>query len=300
MGEEVAGGVLCRPPGVAAQYRLVVPVRVGHENIVSTCPSSPKCRPWPSAWRSSPRVAPWNRVELLGFSSLKTFSPPVEDLYGQVLRSITRRAKYLVWTFSGGPRIVRAPLTGRPGRYRGPAEEDPAPGIGGALRVLGARAGTIRSGRSWSASTERSARRRGGFWPRATRGRWRAWGRSPTPRPSPSWCAPARAPGVSIPTCAISGWWPASGGVGATTSCTGPASRPLPRWARSTPKSGSASWPPRPRCWPRRSRSSAPGPVGCRRPSWADVSPCTGSSASPVRARAVPTTCAGSRSSRTR
>jgi formamidopyrimidine-DNA glycosylase len=46
------------------------------------------------------------KVELLGFSSLKTYSPPVEELYGQTVRSITRRAKYLVWTFSGGPRIV--------------------------------------------------------------------------------------------------------------------------------------------------------------------------------------------------
>jgi formamidopyrimidine-DNA glycosylase len=46
------------------------------------------------------------RVDLLGFSSLKTFSPPVEELYGQVVRSITRRAKYLVWTLSGGARIV--------------------------------------------------------------------------------------------------------------------------------------------------------------------------------------------------
>jgi formamidopyrimidine-DNA glycosylase len=46
------------------------------------------------------------RAELLGFSSLKTFSPRVEELYGQELRSVTRRAKYLVWTFSGGARIV--------------------------------------------------------------------------------------------------------------------------------------------------------------------------------------------------
>jgi formamidopyrimidine-DNA glycosylase len=46
------------------------------------------------------------KVELLGFSSLKTFSPPVEELYGQVGVSITRRAKYLVWAFSEGPRIV--------------------------------------------------------------------------------------------------------------------------------------------------------------------------------------------------
>jgi formamidopyrimidine-DNA glycosylase len=54
---------------------------------------------------SSPRGA-LKKVQLLGFSSLKTFTPPVEDLYGQVVTSITRRAKYLVWTFSGGPRIV--------------------------------------------------------------------------------------------------------------------------------------------------------------------------------------------------
>jgi formamidopyrimidine-DNA glycosylase len=46
------------------------------------------------------------KVDLLGFSSLKTFSPSAEDLYGQVLRSITRRAKYLVWAFSDGTRIV--------------------------------------------------------------------------------------------------------------------------------------------------------------------------------------------------
>jgi formamidopyrimidine-DNA glycosylase len=46
------------------------------------------------------------KVDLLGFSSLKTFSPRVEDLYGQVLQSITRRAKYLVWTFGDGTRIV--------------------------------------------------------------------------------------------------------------------------------------------------------------------------------------------------
>jgi formamidopyrimidine-DNA glycosylase len=45
-------------------------------------------------------------AELLGFSSLKTFTPPVEALYGQVLQSVTRRAKYLVWDFGGGTRVV--------------------------------------------------------------------------------------------------------------------------------------------------------------------------------------------------
>jgi formamidopyrimidine-DNA glycosylase len=45
-------------------------------------------------------------AQLLSFSSLKTFSPRVEDLYGQTLNAITRRAKYLVWAFAGGTRIV--------------------------------------------------------------------------------------------------------------------------------------------------------------------------------------------------
>jgi formamidopyrimidine-DNA glycosylase len=45
-------------------------------------------------------------AQLLSFSSLKTFSPQVEDLYGQTLHAITRRAKYLVWAFAGGTRIV--------------------------------------------------------------------------------------------------------------------------------------------------------------------------------------------------
>ena len=46
------------------------------------------------------------KTQLLSFSSLKTFSPQVEDLYGQTLNAITRRAKYLVWAFAGGTRIV--------------------------------------------------------------------------------------------------------------------------------------------------------------------------------------------------
>jgi formamidopyrimidine-DNA glycosylase len=46
------------------------------------------------------------RADLLGFSSLKTFAPPVEDLYGRKVESVGRRAKYLVWTFEGGMRVV--------------------------------------------------------------------------------------------------------------------------------------------------------------------------------------------------
>ena len=46
------------------------------------------------------------RADLLGFSSLKTYAPTPEDLYGHRLRSIGRRAKYLVWEFEGGNRMV--------------------------------------------------------------------------------------------------------------------------------------------------------------------------------------------------
>jgi len=46
------------------------------------------------------------RADLLGFTALKTVTPSAEDLRGQVLESIGRRAKYLVWTFAGGRRIV--------------------------------------------------------------------------------------------------------------------------------------------------------------------------------------------------
>ncbi len=46
------------------------------------------------------------RTELLGFSSLKTFAPPAEALCGQTLTSVGRRAKYLVWTFGRGTRVV--------------------------------------------------------------------------------------------------------------------------------------------------------------------------------------------------
>jgi formamidopyrimidine-DNA glycosylase len=46
------------------------------------------------------------RADLLGFSSLKTYAPKPEDLYGHQLRSVGRRAKYLVWEFDDGNRMV--------------------------------------------------------------------------------------------------------------------------------------------------------------------------------------------------
>jgi formamidopyrimidine-DNA glycosylase len=46
------------------------------------------------------------RADLLGFSSLKTYAPTPESLYGHTLRAVGRRAKYLVWEFDDGNRMV--------------------------------------------------------------------------------------------------------------------------------------------------------------------------------------------------
>ena len=46
------------------------------------------------------------RADLLGFSSLKTYAPTPDSLQGRRLLSVGRRAKYLVWDFEDGNRIV--------------------------------------------------------------------------------------------------------------------------------------------------------------------------------------------------
>jgi formamidopyrimidine-DNA glycosylase len=46
------------------------------------------------------------RIELLGFSSLKTYDPAHESVQGHRLVSVGRRAKYLVWQFDDGVHIV--------------------------------------------------------------------------------------------------------------------------------------------------------------------------------------------------
>jgi formamidopyrimidine-DNA glycosylase len=46
------------------------------------------------------------RADLLGFSSLKTYAPTPDAVLDHRLVSVTRRAKYLVWTFDNGVRVV--------------------------------------------------------------------------------------------------------------------------------------------------------------------------------------------------
>jgi formamidopyrimidine-DNA glycosylase len=44
--------------------------------------------------------------EPLGFSALKTFSPPPESIIGQTLQHVGRRGKYLVFEFANGNRVL--------------------------------------------------------------------------------------------------------------------------------------------------------------------------------------------------
>jgi formamidopyrimidine-DNA glycosylase len=46
------------------------------------------------------------RVDVLGFSSLKTYAPTPDSLLHHRLVSVSRRAKYLVWEFDDGIRVV--------------------------------------------------------------------------------------------------------------------------------------------------------------------------------------------------
>jgi formamidopyrimidine-DNA glycosylase len=46
------------------------------------------------------------KATMLSFSSLKTFSPEVDEINGHVLTSVTRRAKYVTFTFDNDLRIV--------------------------------------------------------------------------------------------------------------------------------------------------------------------------------------------------
>jgi formamidopyrimidine-DNA glycosylase len=46
------------------------------------------------------------RIEILGFSSLKTYSPAHESVLDRRLVSVTRRAKYLVWEFDDGVHVL--------------------------------------------------------------------------------------------------------------------------------------------------------------------------------------------------
>ena len=106
------------------------------------------------------------RAELLGFSSLKTYAPTPESLYHQRLVSVSRRAKYLVWKFEDGTRIVlHLSQAGRLDIEYPPKKTKPR---GAAVRFVFGRGEDGPEGRaseSWYVSTGPSERPRGGCWP---------------------------------------------------------------------------------------------------------------------------------------
>jgi len=98
------------------------------------------------------------RADLLGFSSLKTFAPPVEDLYGHVLRTVTRRGKYLVLTFDAGRMVIHLSQAGRLDIEETPKKTKPRGAVarftftaaeGGALAILVREHGTQRKAAWW-------------------------------------------------------------------------------------------------------------------------------------------------------
>ena len=119
------------------------------------------------------------RADLLGFSSLKTYAPTPDDLYGSPLRSVGRRAKYLVWEFDDGNRMVlHLSQAGRLDIEEPPKKTKPRGAVARFTFTTRRRDARRRSASS-CASTARSARHRGGCWRRATRGRWRDSGPEP-------------------------------------------------------------------------------------------------------------------------
>ncbi len=121
------------------------------------------------------------KADLLSFSSLKTFSPAVEELYGQILESVARRAKYLVWNFPTGSRIVlHLSQAGRVDVESPPKTTRPRGSV--ARFILSDPSGADgRARRSSSGSTEPSARPHGGCWLPETTGHWRGWVPNRTP-----------------------------------------------------------------------------------------------------------------------
>jgi formamidopyrimidine-DNA glycosylase len=82
-----------------------MPVRVRHANIV-TVPELPEMQALAERMDVFVTGQTLRAVDLLGFSSLRTYAPPMEDLTGQLLTGVTRRGKYLVWSFGNRLRVV--------------------------------------------------------------------------------------------------------------------------------------------------------------------------------------------------
>jgi formamidopyrimidine-DNA glycosylase len=83
----------------------MVSVGVGHANIVAV-PELPEMQALSERLSDALVGRPLHKATMLSFSSLKTFSPEVDEINTHTLKSVTRRAKYLLFTFDNDLRIV--------------------------------------------------------------------------------------------------------------------------------------------------------------------------------------------------
>jgi formamidopyrimidine-DNA glycosylase len=83
----------------------MVSVRVGHANIVAV-PELPEMQALSERLSDALVGRPLRKATMLSFSSLKTFSPEVDEINTHTLKSVTRRAKYLLFTFDNDLRIL--------------------------------------------------------------------------------------------------------------------------------------------------------------------------------------------------
>ena len=225
------------------------------------------------------------RADLLGFSSLKTYAPTPDSLQGRRLVSVGRRAKYLVWTFDDGNRIVlHLSQAGRLDVEEPPKKTKPRGSVArftfttagddaATVAVLVREHGTQRKA-SWWVLPRR--RRRPAGRARARAGQRRAFAAfirtsesnrhltTDPPRPARRL---GHRPGVGRRRLLFHR---------AKLSPFAFAALAQPRTARGT------CWPRRPTSSPTPSSSSAPGRAGSPRPSSAAASACTTASAGPA------------------
>ena len=122
-----------------------------------------------------------------------------------------RRAKYLVWEFDDGNRIVlHLSQAGRLDIEEPPKKTKPRGAV--ARFVFGEGDAGLDGEGVGILVREYGTQRKASWWVLAPgdEGPWPAWGPSPAARRSPSSSAPATPGGTSPPTCATSTWWRAS------------------------------------------------------------------------------------------
>ena len=132
------------------------------------------------------------RADLLGFSSLKTYAPSPDELVGRVLLGVGRRAKYLVWDFEGGDRVVLH--LSQAGRLEVGTRRRRRSRAGSVARfVFGPGTAGLDGGGIEVLVREHGTQRKASWWcsPRATTGRWPASASSRAARSSPSSYGPA-------------------------------------------------------------------------------------------------------------